>query len=729
MGSSKSSSTTVGYWYGLGMHMVLCHGPVDAITEVRVGEKTAWSGTADGNLPLTIQQRELFGGEEREGGVEGTLDVLFGAASQTPNSYLQARLGAEIPAFRGVLSVVWRGLVAAMNPYIKPWAFRVQRTPEGGCPLIGADANPASIIRECLVNPHWGMGYPEADLDLVSFAAAAATLHAEAFGLSLLWSQEQSIEDFILSVLQHIDGVLYVHPRSGLFTLRLAREDYDPATLPVLSPANVLAIEAFSRPAWGEVVNQVTVVYRDGPTEQDASITVQDLAVLQLQGGVVATTVHYPGISHAALAQRVALRDLRQLSSTLARVTLVANRQASLLDIGNVFILSWPAYGVSELILRVTRIDYGTLNHGEVRIEAVQDVFALPNALYTPPQASRWEDPVSVAAPCPAQWVYEVPYWQIVKDVVGEIPSILNDIDATEGMVATLGARPSADALDYAALAWEAATAGWVSRARGAFAPTALLETSVPQAAESLTVALTQAIDLAAVKVGQFALCGEEWFLVTSVDTADVQVTLARGVLDTVPMAHAAGSRVWFVQPHFIQPEYVVGETAELRLCPKTGKGELAVAQAATVSCEMTQRFIRPYPPGNVRLNGVAYPAVVAGDVTVSWANRNRVNQTAGVILQAEGNITPEDGQTTTLRFYDQANVLRSTFSALTGNSQVWSLAQMMAAGAGASGSVRVEIEAQRSDEQGTFESLYRQSITVARAGYGLNYGKYYGGV
>jgi hypothetical protein len=268
-----------------------------------------------------------------------------------------------------------------------------------------------------------------------------------------------------------------------------------------------------------------------------------------------------------------------------------------------------------------------------------------------------------------------------------------------------------------------------VSRERGAFAPTALLETSVPQAAESLTVALTQAIDLAAVKVGQFALCGEEWFLVTSVDTADVQVTLARGVLDTVPMAHAAGSRVWFVQPHFIQPEYVVGETAELRLCPKTGKGELAVAQAATVSCEMTQRFIRPYPPGNVRLNGVAYPAVVAGDVTVSWANRNRVNQTAGVILQAEGNITPEEGQTTTLRFYDQANVLRSTFSALTGNSQVWSLAQMMAAGAGASGSVRVEIEAQRSDEQGTFESLYRQSITVARAGYGLNYGKYYGGV
>ena len=53
----------------------------------------------------------------------------------------------------------------------------------------------------------------------------------------------------------------------------------------------------------------------------------------------------------------------------------------------------------------------------------------------------------------------------------------------------------------------------------------------------------------------------------------------------------------------------------------------------------------------------------------------------------------------------------------------------MIAAGAGTATTVRVEIEAQRSDAQGTFESLYRQSITVARAGYGLNYGKYYGGV
>ncbi|PJF46338.1 MAG: hypothetical protein CUN48_14305, partial [Candidatus Thermofonsia Clade 3 bacterium] len=242
---------TIGYWYGLGMHMVLCHGPVDAVTEIQVGEKTAWTGNATENTSITINNRNLFGGEEREGGVDGTLDIMFGAASQTPNAYLQSKLGANIPAFRGVLSVAWRGLVAAMNPYIKPWRFRVKRIPRAWYPSkseISGDANPAHIIRECLTNDQWGMGYPDADIDDASFTSAADTLYAESFGLSILWSQEQPIEDFILSILRHVDGVLYVHPRTGKFTLKLARFDYNPTSLLTLSPANVLAVEEFTRP-------------------------------------------------------------------------------------------------------------------------------------------------------------------------------------------------------------------------------------------------------------------------------------------------------------------------------------------------------------------------------------------------------------------------------------------------------------------------------------------------
>jgi len=703
------------------MHMALCHGPVDEVTEVIVGERTAWTGSVASNGSLAISRRDLFGGEEREGGVDGTLDVMMGNADQTPNAYLQSQLGTNIPAFRGVLSVAWRGLVSAMNPYIKPWRFRVKRIPRAWYPAyaeINGDANPAHIIRECITNSTWGMGYPDADIDDASFMAAANTLYAEGFGLSILWDQEQPIEDFILSILRHIDGLLYVHPRTGKFTLKLARPDYDPEHLPAFSPDNVLRVEEFSRQSWGEIVNQVTIQYRDGATDKDTSVTVQDIAAVQLNGGVVATSIRYPGISRAELANRIATRDLKQLSSTPVKLTLIANRQASLINIGDVFKLTWPPYGITEMVMRVARISYGELTQGQVRIEAVQDIFGLPDAIYASPPPTGWQDPISLPAPCPAQMAYEVPYWQIVKDVAGEIPSILNDIDPTEGMVATLGARPSRDAIDYHALAWNAQKSAWSDRGRGTFAPTALIASAIPKSASAVTVVIVSAIDIGRIQVDDFAIIDDEWMLVTAIDVSTSSVTLERGVLDTVPDEHAVGSRIWFVEPHYILPEYVAGETAELRLCPKTGKGELDPSMTGSVACTIQQRFIRPYPPGNVKINGAAYPSAVTGDITFTWANRNRVNQTANVILQSDGNITPETGQTTTIRIYGgpSLNTLRRTYSGLNGTSQTWTLADITADGADLDTRIRVEIESTRTDSKGTFTSLQMHNIAFDRA-------------
>lgn len=99
------------------------------------------------------------------------------------------------------------------------------------------------------------------------------------------------------------------------------------------------------------------------------------------------------------------------------------------------------------------------------------------------------------------------------------------------------------------------------------------------------------------------------------------------------------------------------------------------------------------------------------------------------LLQQTDGNITPETGQTTTIRLFDDANTLRRTYVGLSGISQTWPLAQIIADGAGASNTVRIEIEASRTDANGTFVSLQKHVITTDRAGYGLNYGKYYGGI
>ena len=123
----RSKKQTVGYRYYLGMHMVICHGPVDAVTEIQVADRPVWSGNLLGSGRITLDEPELFGGEKREGGIAGDVDVAFGQSTQTPNDYLISNIGTPQPAYRGLLSLILRQVyIAANNPYMKPWAVRIK---------------------------------------------------------------------------------------------------------------------------------------------------------------------------------------------------------------------------------------------------------------------------------------------------------------------------------------------------------------------------------------------------------------------------------------------------------------------------------------------------------------------------------------------------------------------------------------------------------------------------
>jgi len=246
-GGGKSEDVTVGFRYYMGLHMAVCHGPVDEVSALIVGDRLAWSGSVTANATISVNAPNLFGGEEKEGGIQGSLDVAMGGPAQVVNSYLQARIGGVVPAFRGVLALIYRGgLVACNNPYIKKWAVKVKRITQGWGPdgvwysakaeVPSVGMNPAHIIYQCLTNKSWGMGYPTSIIDSASFTTAADALYAEGFGLNLLWNQQARIEDFVLDVASHINATVYVRPDTGQFALKLIRDDYVPGSLPALSP-------------------------------------------------------------------------------------------------------------------------------------------------------------------------------------------------------------------------------------------------------------------------------------------------------------------------------------------------------------------------------------------------------------------------------------------------------------------------------------------------------------
>ena len=107
-GGKGGGSVTVGYRYYAGMHLTLCHGPVDSLNRIVVGERTAWSGNLTSSGQVTIDEPELFGGDQREGGVVGAVDLVMGNASDGQNDYLVSQLGPTVPAYRGVVSLILR---------------------------------------------------------------------------------------------------------------------------------------------------------------------------------------------------------------------------------------------------------------------------------------------------------------------------------------------------------------------------------------------------------------------------------------------------------------------------------------------------------------------------------------------------------------------------------------------------------------------------------------------
>jgi hypothetical protein len=122
----KSSKPTIGFWYSMTMQCGLCFGPVDAYLELRAGDRPAWTGTQAASGSIAIDAPNLFGGEKKEGGLQGTLYVMMGEADQVTNDLIVALRGADQPAGRGLMELVYDGRVTAINPYIKVWSHKIR---------------------------------------------------------------------------------------------------------------------------------------------------------------------------------------------------------------------------------------------------------------------------------------------------------------------------------------------------------------------------------------------------------------------------------------------------------------------------------------------------------------------------------------------------------------------------------------------------------------------------
>lgn len=460
MGSGKAQ--TVGYRYYFGIFMGVCRGPVDQLVAIKVADSEAWYGNVVESGRVQISAPELFGGDNKEGGIVGPLDVMMGDEAQTAPPALATMLGGLVPGFRGVLSLFFDGQIGAMNPYPKPWRVRVRRALKGWdddaawypekavIMLQGANndlsgrnniaaMNPAHILLECLTNKTWGRGLDSTALDVTSFEQAADTLHTEGFGLCLKWSRKDDIQSFVASVIDHIGATLYTDRGTGKLTLKLVRYDYIPSTLPLYDvDSGLLAVNESTVQAFAAGVNDLTVNYIDPVTNEQRSQRIHNLASVQSQGALNSMTKSYPGLPTAELALRVAQRDLRALGGGLRRFRLEMDRRAWRIAPGSVFRIRDLSRGIGETVLRAAEVEDGILTSGRMRITALQDVFAFPLTAYVAPQPPP---PTPQPVPELRDWrALEIPYRHLHAYTSR---ADFNAIEPTTGYLGTVVEKPT----------------------------------------------------------------------------------------------------------------------------------------------------------------------------------------------------------------------------------------------------------------------------------------------
>lgn len=542
--------------------------------------------------------------------------------------------------------------------------------------------NPAHILYDALTSIDRG-AEPIASIKDASFRAGADWFYSQGIGLCTeLDPDSETVEQFRERIGKVAGCGVSRSPIDGLWYLDIVNGVYDLDTLPILTDDDILDF-AENPSILDDAVNSISVEFVD--VQRKATVTtppVQALALVNANG--LHHDVHqYHELPTPELATRFAQRDLQAGITPTRAFDLTTTRKPYGWRVNTYFRLQSVKRGIADMVCLLAEKSSGTLKSGAMKLTASQDIYSMPATSFVQVEQGVDSRPPQIPLAVPQQAAFEAPYFEVVRHLSrADLSALPNDV----GYLMTAAAVPGAY-FDYTISVSIDGGDTYASGANGQWCPNAqVIEGDT--LTEGLVTHFTLAGGslLARVTVGSAALwvgaSGADE--VCRVDAIDLTVTpptmtLGRGCADSVPADHAANARIWFFDGFAgADPtEYTDGESINVKLLTNSGSQQLDPSFATPLALTFDQRQYRPYPPGNLTINGSRYPAAINGTdgLTLTWSTRGRLAQADQLIDTTAANTSPEAGQTATVRIYDDADVLIRTEAGLTTNGFVYSLA------------------------------------------------------
>ena len=665
---SNGRRQTVGFRYFIGIQFALCRGPIDFLRRIWVGDKLVFGspiGGASGNGTIVIDEPTIFGGDTLgQGGVEGTLRLFNGSATQPVSSYLQPfqNVGGNQTAYRDTAFVA----PDVDPPYIgnstslKQWKFEVQRIPQGtvsnglpggetpvldpanaeisNLPGLGIDANPIFVIFEILTAPYLEARIGVSEIDVTNFDEAAKIIKDEGNGFSLQLDNPRDAQDVIALIEEQIDGVLFQDPVDGLYKINLARPDQRytdsgvtvPALLPTIDENNIVEISQFSRGTWRDTTNTVDAAYTDRVQNySDKYGKAQDMGNVAIQGGrIVQSELRFPGVKDRITANNIAWRELRVLAYPIAKLTVVVDRTLYQAQPGRVVPFTLDINGESfvERRMRIIRVDFAEITDDRITLEIAEDIFEFDDGSFGAPPVSAFVPPTDALIPFTAgdEVRFEAPRKFVDLDIDSspEDDKLFADAQSVSvevgfNILTSVMGSPFAESgqsLDFALIgdllndldvgsAYPLATLD-LDLVSSVTDSAAVVEAFFAQEASTSE----QGINLVnLIMVGNADGSREFMTCTMAVDIGGDIVRLSgvsRGLMDTPQRYHVSGAKVFMLSGVLTAATFNPGDVVTVKLQPISSSDQVDEMVITGLPITMADRVRRPYPPSQMDLNG-----------------------------------------------------------------------------------------------------------------------------
>ncbi|MFA5307213.1 MAG: phage tail protein, partial [Candidatus Babeliales bacterium] len=641
-------------------------------------------------------------------------------------------------------AAVLRQVNSGTSPYPKQGSFLVKRTEiltDGTAQwyptkaTIGFGLNAIHILRECYTNETWGFNKDSGLFDDAVWQAAADIIYTEGLGLSMKWEQDrQTLKQFVADVCRHVDANVYREPETGKYVIKLVRADYTAATLDVFDDDDIVSVNDFTRPTVFECANTFQLKYWDIFTNAAVAVTDHELALLDMQGGdEISQELIYYGITDGDVATAVLARDELELTCFPATMRVKGNRKLSSLRPGDVFKLTWSSLDIVERIIRVLNVDLGSLQNNVVTLRCMEDVFAMQGSITVTPPVSGWTKPSESPLDVDTVRVFETPFWDVYTEL-GDLTTAIA-LDSHAAFMSCAIARPISDytlrrriaTYGYEGLVSDTVGGLFYSVSYSHYIANAAILNYLSKDAIDVVVQLEDTDVLSHFTQLLYAIIDDEILKVLAYNftTSPPTLTLARGCLDTVPAEHNGpnssgyGARLWLINTYVFRAtvEYTQGDTPQFKALPYTLLGNLASGDAtAWTASAFNDRQARPYPPGDVKVNGTSYPPTFSGDLAITWAHRDRTQQLDSILEHSDAGVGPEAGTTYTVQVYDENDVLIHTETGLTGTGYTYTEAQeMIDCGFGTSAQLNSQLRFTLKSVRSGFDSWQSYDLTISR--------------